>query len=440
MMKLRYKSLFRAGIFLITACLLSCKSGSFNVFKTASLHELYERKLVTSGLDQTAMGKAWIYLADQSIAKAVQIKIPYREKGYFTAEKVQAAAFIFNMDRGQKLLIKLNKKPVDGFRVYVDVWEKEQGGDLKFIVSSDSTGNVVQSDIKSSGSYIIRLQPELLAGGEYTLEITSGPSLAYPLKTYQNNQVRSFFGDGRDSDTRKHEGIDIFSAFRTPVLAIAPGTVTRVNESNLGGKVVWVRPHDRDFTLYYAHLDEQTVSDGQAVQIGDTLGRMGNTGNARTTPPHLHFGVYTREGAVDPLPFINPKVKELPEDRIETNAVNMIMRTSGNASLSGILGEDPVTLKNGTILRISAVSESSFRVEMPDSRLGYLPKNRVLSIAKPLLQYKIDQDQQELYDRPDSLAAVKMNLKAGQKVQVLGNFGDYQFVLDSNKETGWILK
>ncbi len=435
-----YKRLLRAAIFLVIGCFFSCKSGPFNVFKPASLHEIYERKLVTSGLDQTAMGRAWIDLADQSLQKAVAIQIPYREKGYFTAEKVQAAAFRFNMERGQKLEIKLVRKPIAGFTVYADVWEQVEGGELKWLISPDSTASLFQSDIKSTGTYIMRLQPELLSGGEYTLEITSGPSLAYPLKTYQNNQIRSFFGDGRDADTRKHEGIDIFSPLRTPVLAIAPGRVTRVNENNLGGKVVWFRPDGKDFTLYYAHLDEQTVTDGQTVLPGDTLGRMGNTGNARSTPPHLHFGIYTRDGAVDPLPFINPKVKALPQDRIETNAVSTIMRTSGNVSLTGMYGDEALNLKSGTILRISAASGSSFRVELPDSSIGYLPKNRVLSTEKPLLQYKIKQDQQELYDRPDSSAAVKMNFKAGQTVLVLGNFGRFQFVSDQNKETGWILR
>jgi len=47
------------------------------------------------------------------------------------------------------------------------------------------------------------------------------------------------------------------------------------------------------------------VDEGSWVSIGDTLGTVGNTGNARSTRPHLHYGMYMRqEGAIDPFPFI----------------------------------------------------------------------------------------------------------------------------------------
>ena len=58
--------------------------------------------------------------------------------------------------------------------------------------------------------------------------------------------------------------------------------------------------------LYYAHLDRQLVQPGQHVRPGDTLGLVGNTGNARTTVPHLHFGIYqSGRGAVDPWPYLH---------------------------------------------------------------------------------------------------------------------------------------
>jgi murein DD-endopeptidase MepM/ murein hydrolase activator NlpD len=57
---------------------------------------------------------------------------------------------------------------------------------------------------------------------------------------------------------------------------------------------------------YYAHLDRwaEALEIGDVVAPGDLLGYVGNTGNARGTPPHLHFGVYTRRGAMDPLPML----------------------------------------------------------------------------------------------------------------------------------------
>jgi murein DD-endopeptidase MepM/ murein hydrolase activator NlpD len=57
--------------------------------------------------------------------------------------------------------------------------------------------------------------------------------------------------------------------------------------------------------LYYAHLDRHAVSAGQRVRKGEIVGFIGNTGNARTTAPHLHFGIYRRgQGAIDPLYYV----------------------------------------------------------------------------------------------------------------------------------------
>ncbi len=412
----------------------SCKSGPFSVFKPASPHEAYEKNLINSGLSQTAMGRTWIELSDKILQTPVAIQIPYLEKGYFPAEKVQAAAFSFKMERGQKLNIKLNKKPLQGFMIYTDIWEHEEGGTLKILGSSDTSDTAFQSEIDRTSTYILRLQPELLAGGEYTLEITSGPSLEYPLKSYQKNQIRSFWGDGRDANSRKHEGVDIFSAFRTPVLAIAAGT-TRVNENNLGGKVVWLRPEGKNFTLYYAHLDEQIVTDGQSVQIGDTLGRMGNTGNAKSTPPHLHFGIYTRDGAVDPLPFINPVVRDVPEIRSQTRLVNSTLRTTGNASLTG--RQTATSLRNGTIVHVISASESNYRVELPDGTTGFVPSGKVSETSASLRKLKLSLSQTYLFDKPDTSSAVKQSLQSGETVNLIGSFGEFDFI-STGRESGWI--
>jgi len=46
------------------------------------------------------------------------------------------------------------------------------------------------------------------------------------------------------------------------------------------------------------------VSKGQRVAAGALLGYVGDTGNARGTPPHLHYGIYGAAGAVNPLPLL----------------------------------------------------------------------------------------------------------------------------------------
>src|SRR5690606_16676185 len=111
--------------------------------------------------------------------------------------------------------------------------------------------------------------------------------------------------DPRDGDVRKHEGVDIFSSRGTPVVAASPGWVRRVGDNRLGGKVVWINNRELGISQYYAHLDSQLVRSGQQVNAGDTIGLVGNTGNAITTAPHLHFGIYkSGRGAVNPFPFL----------------------------------------------------------------------------------------------------------------------------------------
>ena len=103
---------------------------------------------------------------------------------------------------------------------------------------------------------------------------------------------------------------------------------------SVGGKVVWLRDTFGN-SLYYAHLDSQAVSSGMRVDVGDTLGFVGNTGNARTTPPHLHFGVYRRgEGPVDPYWFVYRPRGNVPRLVADTSQLGKWIRpTAGQATL-----------------------------------------------------------------------------------------------------------
>lgn len=427
-------------IFLIMIMLVAaCKSGPFNLLKPATPHQQYERKLVSAGLDQNTMGKAWITKANSLLPNAIGIKVPYKETGYFAADKVDGASFKFSLQRGQLLTARLSKQSVSDFAIYMDIWERKDNGEFKVLAFADSIGAEIQLEAKRSGEYFLRLQPELLGSGSYTLELAIGPSLAYPLKAVNRKQIQSFFGVGRDNNTRRHEGIDIFSNFRTPVMAIAEGTVTRVNENNLGGKVVWLRPRGKDYTLYYAHLDEQIATAGQEVLIGDTLGLMGNTGNAKTTPPHLHFGIYTSEGAVDPLPFVDPLIPAVPSINSDIAKLNATLRTL-NRSVEVADNQqflNPESLKQNTIVRVLAAVGNQYKIELPNGKIGYI-NNKSLIETKPINTRKIDNANQQLLDNPNPIAGVKAALNIGQTISVLGNFEDFQLVSTAEGQIGWL--
>ena len=174
----------------------------------------------------------------------------------------------------------------------------------RLLESTDSLGATFTLEADDEGAtYVLRLQPELLRAVRWRVAFEAGPSLAFPVDGRDSRAVRSFWGADRDGGARSHQGIDIFAPRGTPVLAGADGVVW-AGENNLGGTVVFLRDATRGHSLYYAHLDRHAVTTGQRVRAGDTLGFVGNTGNARTTAPHLHFSVYVHGVNSDPAPYL----------------------------------------------------------------------------------------------------------------------------------------
>lgn len=142
------------------------------------------------------------------------------------------------------------------------------------------------------------------SAGTYGIVLRTDPVLTFPVAGRSDRDIQSFWGDSRGGGERQHEGNDIFAPRGTPVVAVTDGRVRSTRVTERGGKTVWLRDAEgRGLAYYYAHLDTQLVQEGDYVARGDTLGRVGNTGNARTTPPHLHFGIY-RRGARDPWAYL----------------------------------------------------------------------------------------------------------------------------------------
>lgn len=128
-------------------------------------------------------------------------------------------------------------------------------------------------------------------------------SLPIPVKDVKSSQLADTWNAAR-SDNRLHQGIDIFVRRGTPVLSTTEGIILNVGTNNLGGKVVWVLGPGGQ-RHYYAHLDHYAaIQPGDRVVPGSEIGYVGNTGNARGTSPHLHYGIYTGSGAINPYPML----------------------------------------------------------------------------------------------------------------------------------------
>jgi len=87
-----------------------------------------------------------------------------------------------------------------------------------------------------------------------------------------------------------HKGVDIFAKKGTDVLSATAGLVVRAKEIPIGGNIVSILGPKWRYH-YYAHLDEIKTKNLRFVKRGEVIGSVGNSGNAKTTPPHLHYSV-----------------------------------------------------------------------------------------------------------------------------------------------------
>ena len=131
--------------------------------------------------------------------------------------------------------------------------------------------------------------------------------LPVPVKGISRTQLRDTWGSAR-SQGRSHEGIDIMAERGTKVYSATEGLVADLRNNNLGGKVIWILGPSGSWH-YYAHLDghKRGLNVGDYVHKGDLIGYVGNTGNARHTAPHLHYGIYLNgkgRGAVNPYSYL----------------------------------------------------------------------------------------------------------------------------------------
>ena len=422
-----------------------------------SPHERYARSLRDAGLDSTALGRDWLAAAERSLGGAAPVTLPFREAGYFAESEARAVAYRVSVRRGQRLVAAAETQGVPPARLFVDVFEPPPASDSAAAPSrvasaeGDSDRVVrVAFEARRDGDYLVRVQPELLRSVRYVLTVEATASLAFPLPGRDSRAVQSYFGASRDAGRREHKGIDLFAPRGTPVVAAAGG-VANTGENALGGNVVWVWDPEHDRSLYYAHLDSQAVQTGQVVRTGDTLGWVGNTGNARTTAPHLHFGIYARgEGAVDPYPFVHRPREAPPTIAADTASLGSWRRVDGRRPVA--LYAAPVTaaaadrganraalreLEPRTVVRVDGAVGRYYRVRLPDGTVGYVTASGTSSVDTPVERTRPARPA-VVRDHPSAVAATVDSVGAGAPLAVLGRFDDYLFVRTPGGRTGWI--
>lgn len=405
------------------------------------LHGQYAQMLSNAGLDDTALGKAWLTTASQLLNEGIPLTLPFHEVGYLNPSKATGVAYRLELKRGRQLEVFAQPETDDGL-LFIDLFEvpPHASGPYRRVASADSTLRL-SFEVTRTSTYLLRLQPELLTGGRYAVTLEETASIIFPVSGKDSGDIRSFFGADRDGGHRRHHGVDIFAPRGTPVVAAVDGRITRVRNGGLGGKVVWLRGHARGEHYYYAHLDSQMVRSNTYVQAGDTLGLVGNTGNARTTPPHLHFGIY-QNGPHDPFPYVF-----LPDERPQALQVDttQLARWARIQQRQAPLYASPSShteahqqLPQHTVFQILGASARWYRIRLPDETQGYIAASTLEPSHAPLRQLQLTAGR-SLQDRPMPTAPRVDTLTVDHTLDVLGTFGGYLKVATPDGRTGWIV-
>jgi murein DD-endopeptidase MepM/ murein hydrolase activator NlpD len=377
----------------------------------------YVDALKNAGLGDAALAVDWVTAGDRALREAPLVTSPHEEEGYLEPGEPAAIALRVRVRRGQEVTLEMELPGDTSTTLFLDAWT----------LDADSANAFDVLEAADSGQRLLRL----------------APTLAFPIQPGTERDIGSKFGAPRDAGARSHHGIDIFAKRGTPVVAAAPGVVNRVNETPVGGKVVWLRDAFGN-SLYYAHLDSQAVSSGMRVEIGDTLGFVGNTGNARTTPPHLHFGVYRRgEGPVDPYWFVHRPRGNIPRLVADTSRLGKWIRPAGDRARL-LAGPTPASdtisaLGRHTAMRVLSAYGEYYRVRLPDGVTGFVSSRFTESADRAIARVAVGET---ILARPASTPGpqdIVAVVEKGDDVGVVGRFGDFSLVRSARGVAGWVI-
>lgn len=428
------KSYLFLFLFLLIGLMTSCKRQSLGIFASKSEKEKYLEQLTSAGIDKTVMGRTWLIAGSEALVNPPLLDIPTAVRGSFKSRSIQANAWQLDMQKGATLQIGFRWESQDSSLVFLEILNAQS---MQEEIVATSLDELIEFEAEETGFYIIRIQPELSAEGTFDLTVENRRTYSvFPVKGKTSASIQSFWGAVRDGGARRHEGIDIFADRGTPVTAPVAGVVSSVKESGIGGKQVWLRDTKRGWNLYFAHLDSQTVSPLQRVNPGDTLGLVGNTGNAKFTPPHLHFGIYGG-GAFDPLPVVKdnfPKAKagSLPVENevllVQSPSVNLRQGPStAHPSLLKLEKETPVTVQ-------SAVGEW-YQVKTPTGISGFLYSNLLIVPSESA----VGEGQVFAFRDPFASPSDSVLVSLGEFGRI-GSFLEFDLIRDGDDNYFYILK
>ncbi len=249
---------------------------------------LADAQEATDLIDQIARG-------DASAVAGVRVRrarLETLEEQQISAEAVRRRELAASEDRRAELDAALagRRAVLDEARAELRRLVKEEKERRARLAALEKARRAALTSMPYAGSTAI---PGALPAGDFLFPV-AGPT------TFTNDWMYPRAGG------RSHQGIDLFAARGTPVVAVADGSLFNVGYNGLGGWRLWVRDTSGN-AFYYAHLSAYSPAavEGASVARGTVLGYVGDTGDARGTPNHLHFEIHPGGGGpVPPYPIV----------------------------------------------------------------------------------------------------------------------------------------
>ncbi len=133
------------------------------------------------------------------------------------------------------------------------------------------------------------------------------------------------------NEYRPHRGVDYAAPRGTPVRSVGSGIVQRAGYKGPNGNYVKVR-HNGTYTSGYLHLSQISVTSGDRVQQGETIGYVGSTG--RSTGPHLDYRLWKHGSPVNPVTLELPPSQPVPlqhRDAFRETVRALLLRLDGES-------------------------------------------------------------------------------------------------------------
>ena len=199
----------------------------------------------------------------------------------------------------------------------------------------------------------------------------------YVFPVYGPSSFVDTFGSPR-AGVGWHHGEDIFAPLGAPLLAVADGTVFSVGWNERGGYRFWLRDRQGN-QFYYAHLSAYSplAVDGNEVRAGAVIGFLGNTGDAQSTPYHLHFEIHPvgllplgYDGVVNPFAYLSAwrRLQDVsfaagrgwaPPPPVSARAPWPAAVLLGSSDISSASGLDPGSLERALVAPVSSEGDGT---------------------------------------------------------------------------------